>query len=668
MWYSIEQAAALKRVNKSQIYKLIRKGKLQSQPTEEGTQVWISPSPQSPLPLGEGKGEGIQIPSVPQSKITEEVIRKVDGMMVSITASENITAAEHDVQAQFGITVSTQRNYKREFRRLYNLPGFSFLAGAISGLSNVRQALEYIVTRGERSDKATLRSGKDLFVIVPGTGEVITIEAHLKALYSNPHSNAMSCWRTLKERCIKKQVVGLDGTPATLDELPKVGTVRRFLGNWKKERVAVRYGRAPRKHDWQAEQEAFVTRDVTQYRPGELWIGDHTELDFVVINEEGKPDRRWISAFIDIRTGLLVGYHLSWQPNSQTISLAFRNGVLGAQLRAFTGEKYQPVSMNNVCETVMIDNGKDYRSNYTQRVFGKIDFNDDARKSINRITKLHYVAPYHGQSKAQMERWFGVFQTMVKNLPGYKGNRYQNQPDSLKKEIKDGEILPVETFDAYIALAVDAYNNRVKKGLKNQSPLQCYLTNQTQQRTIDQRVLDFLMVKVSNRVVRRCQVTLLGNEYYSDALMPFNGKKADIYYDPNDVGFISIYVNGEYAAVACNKELIGKTERGWLQILQDRKRGEKTMIEELQTIRAPYSTSEAKRLLLEAELFDTEAVPEALLKKNAPTVTFLTGLEQHAIRHQEELDKAKKLVEVERAVKKRKHKMAVNYNVISENF
>ncbi len=84
--------------------------------------------------------------------------------------------------------------------------------------------------------------------------------------------------------------------------------------------MAVRRGRS-RKEDWQREQEQFVTRDVTQYRPGELWIGDHTELDFMVINENDKPDRRWITASIDIREGLIVGHHLSWQPNSTTIAL-----------------------------------------------------------------------------------------------------------------------------------------------------------------------------------------------------------------------------------------------------------------------------------------------------------------------------------------------------------
>ncbi len=598
--------------------------------------------------------QSLDLPSISTSKITEDLVKKVDALSRSL-AAEDIVACEIEIDATFGIHPKTQKRYKTALRKMFEIPLRTSLA-ELSTHPQIRQALEVILLRKERNDEGALRSAKGLSVVMPTNGEIVSVEEFLKSLYPREAVNAASCYRALKARCFKKQVIKEDGSPCAMIDLPGEASISRFLKKWRVEFVAVRRGRS-RKNDWQKFQEGFVTRDVSQYRAGELWIGDHTELDFMVINENGKPDRRWITAYIDIRTGLLVGYHLSWQPNSNTIALAFRNGVLGTQLKACVesedGLHYSPVQVNSVPEVVMLDNGKDYRSKYTQRVMGKIDFDDSARLSIQRITRLHYTAPYHGQSKAQMERWFGTIQQMVKYLPGYKGNKYQNTPDSLKAETKQGKLLHVEQFDMMIAIAINTYNNRIRRSLKEQSPLQCYLTNQTVQRTIDPRVLDFLMLKAENKVIRRCQFTLFGQEYYSDSLLAFNGKHADIYYDPNDLGFVAIYVEKEFAAVACNKEMIGRDESGWKRILRDRQRNEHGLQTELKDYRRGISNTDAKIMLLEGELLNAAPVSADLLAKTAPSMTVLTGLEKEAKHQVEQIDRQKEVAVLELETKKK---------------
>jgi transposase InsO family protein len=617
----------------------------------------------------------VELAFVPHDRITPEVLRKVDALLESFSAV-NIAEAEEQIEKEFSISPGHQRRLKSELRRLFNVASRDPLS-LLAAHPQIKQAIEFVLVRDERADKNTLRSAKRLSVVVPATGEQISVGEFLKSLYPREGVNAASCYRALRALCMKKRVLLQIPSPlgeghlsavllaegevrtATLEDLPSEASVIRFLRNWRQEFVAVRRGRS-RKHDWEAQQEPYVTRDVNEYRPGELWIGDHTELDFMVINERGQLDRRWISAFIDIRTGLVIGYHLSWQPNSQTIALAYRNGVLGSQLRAFTGDpassgagKYEHIQITNVPETVMIDNGKDYRSNYTKRVFGKIDFDDAARLSVQRLTRLHYVLRYHGESKAQMERWFKTIQTMLKYLPGFKGNQYQNKPDSLAEDLKAGRILSVAQFDAITAVGINTYNNRVRKSLKDQSPLQCYLTNQTQQRSIDLRVLDFLLMKVQGRRIRRCQVTLLGKEYYSDALMAVNDRAADVYYDPQDLGFVSIYVEGKFAAVASNKEMIGQDERGWLKILHDRKHSEKQMQTELKEYKKGITNIEARMMLLEGELLNMTPVSNELLRGKAATVTFLTGVEQQAKENQRELESEKQAVETQKKAKER---------------
>lgn len=597
--------------------------------------------------------ERVDLPVVPISEITGEILTRVRAFTAFVGSLENLQDERRRLSEATGLATATIHWYSKRLREMFKLPPRTPLS-ALRSHPQLQQALEALLVRKVRSDKLSLASARELSVIVPTSGETMSIEPFIQSLYGRENSNAASCYRTLLLLCTNKQITkSVDGKPVPCEksDLPSLSSITRFLREWRKSEIAVRRSRS-RKHDWEALEQPFVTRDVNQFRPGELWIGDHTELDFIVLNEHGKPDRRWISAFIDIRSRLVVGHHLSWQPNSQTIAMAFRKGVLGTQLMAFTGEKFEHLSIANIPQRVMMDNGKDYRSKYTQRVFGKIDFRDTARLAVERITKLHYTQPYHGQSKAQMERWFGSIQTVLKYLPGYKGNQYQHKPDSLKVDLKSGNIPTVEQFDAAIALAVNAYNNRPHRSLKDQSPLQAYLTDQQYQRSIDIRVLDFLMMKVEGRKIRRSQITLFGQEYYSERLLEFNNQSADVYYDPTDLGFVSIYVDGKFAAVACNKEMIGKDERGWMKILHDRKLSEKKLRGEIASFHGGIGDRDARMMLLAGELFNMSAMPAELMDKNAASVSFITGLEGQAKQLHDALESEKKTAEAQESRKK----------------
>jgi transposase InsO family protein len=514
-----------------------------------------------------------------------------------------------------------------------------------------------------------LRSARDLDVLIPSTGELVSVEDFLMMLYPREGVNAISCYRALRALCGKKQVLKEDGSPCKMEELPSKRRVTRYLHQWQEKFESAKWSRT-RKLDWERDQQPHVTRDVTQFHPGEVWILDHTKLDFLVYDEKGKLRRRWITAIVDLRTGLIVGYHLSWMPNSNTLALAFRNAVLGSQLHVCVkdgeGKKYEAVRLTSVPSRLIVDNGKPEHSKYAQQIMGKIEFDDKARLAVQRITHLHYAESYHPETKAQIERWFRTIQTMTKYIPGYKANQYQNKPDSLEGQIKRGEILGVDMFDKLMNLAVDAHNNRAKRTLKGQSPFECYYSNQTYERTVDPRVLDFLMMKVQRKPIRKCQVHILGADYYASELEASNDKYADVYYDPQDLGFVSVYVNGELASVASNKERMGQDERSWLKILRDRKRSVKEMREQSKTFKRGVSDTDARYMLLAGEMTNTKPVPRELMNKSAPTMHILTGLERTAGRQQKELDAEKEIAEIERETKKKSKEFPYTLEQVSK--
>src|SRR5262249_3221483 len=90
----------------------------------------------------------------------------------------------------------------------------------------------------------------------------------------------------------------------------------------------------------------YHQQDPEAYAAGEVWIGDHKQLDLWCLS--GKTIvRPWLTVWKDWRTRLVTGWVLSDQPNSSTIMAALRRGLMDD--RNLGGP-----------DLVKIDNGRDY--------------------------------------------------------------------------------------------------------------------------------------------------------------------------------------------------------------------------------------------------------------------------------------------------------------------
>ena len=84
----------------------------------------------------------------------------------------------------------------------------------------------------------------------------------------------------------------------------------------------------------------------------DVWFGDHHQFDVFVLDDRGRPVRPWLTAWYDIGSGVLVGWCISTNPNSETITESF--------VRAVAEKPGSPI--HGAPNTIYIDNGKDYRS------------------------------------------------------------------------------------------------------------------------------------------------------------------------------------------------------------------------------------------------------------------------------------------------------------------
>ena len=653
-WLTVEDAASRLGVSARTVWRMINKNKFMTQQEpasrlpagQAGTGrdgkvfIWLEAVETEELQPGE-----IKLPILAASKLTDEILKKTEVMLQAVTATEDISAIEEQLEFESGMPVRTIQRYKADLRKLFRLPARTALHH-LADHPQLRPAIEYLLARRSRQDTGDLRSARDMLV-VKLTGEYLSLQDFLLALFAWENHNSVSCVRSLKENCRAGRLVyESTGQPVPMDKLPSDRSVSRWLARQVQQDLAVKRARMT-KAQWEAKDQIYVTRNPEEYRVGGKLIGDHTELDTLVYRNDGKVRPLWLTAWIDFRSGLLKGYHLAYKPNSDTIAISFKQAVTGRQLRVKVGDEFKPANIVDAPDEADVDNGKDYRSNYTGQVFGKIDFNDDARKTIQRVTKLRYVTKHHPQSKAQQERWFRTIQEITKYLPGYKGAKYQDKPDELKGQLERGELLTEDQFRALVEKAIDAYNNRARANLENMSPMEYALTNQSHQRHVDERVMDFLMMRVQNRIIARGYIRHLGEQFFSLDLRHHNGKKAALYYDPNDIGTIAVYVAGEFAAVAINAKLYGQNEREWLKVIRERAQFDKAIQTRIKGIRQDLTSDEAKAMLFAGEIGNTRSVAPELLQKKIPSVVIMTGIEGEAEKVQQRMEQQRQVADAE---------------------
>jgi len=617
--------------------------------------------------------QALNIPHILSTAITDEVVKKINAMIESI-AGEDIAGSEARVEERYGINVRTQQRYKMQLRKLLQLPKRAQLQQLASD-PRIREALAYIIVRKCRSDQGSLRRARGLVVLLNAAGVYATVEEFLLSIYTRPNMNAVDAYTALRNQCIAGKVYrenGQEFIPCTLSELPAISSIQRWLRKKSKAQLAIQYAKMTKQ-----ERDAFniyVKRDPQQWRVRGFQEGDHTELDVQVINSQtGKYGRLWVSAWVDRHSSLGCGYYLSYQPNSETIALSARNSFFGTQLKVAVpdeqgGIRYQQLeNFADIPDDIEIDNGKDYRSRYTGQVFGKIDFSDDVRRTLQCFTRIHYAEPFHPQSKPYVENRFRWLNEYWKKLPGYKGPHYTRKPESLRAEEQQNAILFDWQFAQLFDLAWNAHNNRPMKRLGGLSRIQYALTHQQGRRVVqNEHIFDLLLMKLETRRIRRGYVTVNGIEYFSADLQDYHGSECVVYYDPQNIGYAHIWINGKFVTVAVKTDLIGKTEREWLEIVKMRKAKDKHLQREIEQLHREISNIEAKAFAWNGMVGNVSFVSGDLLDRRSVPATLLTGLEQQANDAAKVRERAENLVEIEKRARKVSKSTPLNVALINE--
>jgi len=311
---------------------------------------------------------------------------------------------------------------------------------------------------------------------------------------------------------------------------------------------------------YEAKCAPYVQSDPDTIQPGQVWVGDHHQLNVWIRNKQ-RWVRPWITAWLDLRSRHVVGWHISTSPNQTTILLAMKRG-----LQAFGPP-----------ESVKIDNGRDYDSEMwtgttkaRRKALGAGYLDEQMIAGLYAMmdVTVGFAIPYHPQSK-RIERWFDTLDMQFcKTLPTYCGKDSSRKPEGLADLLKSQQAIDdaydLESFRELAGRYIDDVYNKTAHGaadMGGKSPARM-MAERGSRRALAEGVVDLLMRVWSGEIkVGKNGVKFHGMWYgqYDMELHARQGQTVRLAYDPDDLRKVHVYdaTTLKLITIAEQNQLIG---------------------------------------------------------------------------------------------------------------
>ncbi len=371
-------------------------------------------------------------------------------------------------------------------------------------------------------------------------------------------------------------------------------------------------------HDaWYRKYACYVDRDYSNIRAGQVWVGDHHQLDVCVINPiNGKPCFPWVTVWTDFKSGKWLGWFLHCDsPNSDHIFESF----------------YLAASKYGLPVEIIIDNGKDYRARDfaggKQRLRVSVDTSSEQMHTIGLLEiRVHFALAYNAQTKTIERSFRAMIDLFCRHMVGYRGSNITVRPEKLDGEIKSGCLLSATDFSILFDTFITTCLNKKQSAGKNHKgkcPDQVWANEFTEKRPIGNEALALFCMRTTGILTIGRNGVLDGEtglRYWSEFFPGLIGTKVYLrrsqkdvaeawVFDARDRHLICMARIGEFCAPA-----LAETELELSQVrsaLAKKRHNEKIVKAYAQTCAAPDPMELTMKLAASLEHQNRGPIPEA---------------------------------------------------------
>ena len=284
-------------------------------------------------------------------------------------------------------------------------------------------------------------------------------------------------------------------------------------------------------------QAAYRDRFELVYRhraakPNQIWQTDHTELDVLILDANGKVVRPWLTTVIDDHSRVIAGYlPFLGAPSALQTSLALRQAIWRKADPAW------PVC--GIPDVLYVDHGSDFTSHHLEQV------------AVDLRIELVYSTIARPQGRGKIERLFGTLNTeLLPELPGF---LVRGKPATSPR-------LSLSDLDRALgAFLIGIYNVRAHSEI-GRTPQASWLSDGWLPRMPESlEDLDLLLIQVAKgRAVHRDGIHFQGLRYLAPTLAAYVGEAVTIRYDSRDLGEVRVFHENRFLCRAISLEHAGE--------------------------------------------------------------------------------------------------------------
>lgn len=190
----------------------------------------------------------------------------------------------------------------------------------------------------------------------------------------------------------------------------------------------------------------YVTRMYDNLQANDCWIADNHTFDVQSINGDGQIHRLHLTAFLDAKSGVIVGWNITDNPCAQSTILALRHAIMRCGI---------PL-------VVYFDNGSEF---LTHDVGGRghrtrKNMVEDPPTILQRLgIEMRNALVRNAKAKPIERTFYTLKQQFSRAMSGFCGGTVLERPESLKRRIKAGAIPMDYEIRQYIDTWVDGDYN-----------------------------------------------------------------------------------------------------------------------------------------------------------------------------------------------------------------
>lgn len=344
------------------------------------------------------------------------------------------------------------------------------------------------------------------------------------------------------QKCLEYAKIWIrENQPELYADIPSYSAFYRRLNNEVPKGVKV-LGREGHKayNDRCAPHIRRIYEDISS---NEWWIADNHTFDVMVKGKDGKLHRPYLTAFLDARSGIFTGYHITYNPSSEATLIALRKGIL----------KY------GIPDNIYVDNGREFLTfdiggmghRKKKPKDGEQTFEPPGVFKRLGISMTNAIVR-NAKAKIIERRFRDVKDSLSRLFNTYTGGNVVEKPERLKGVLKKDTIYTDDEFKEYVEAVIDYYFNiQLYNGAvpadRGKPKMTVFNDHLIRKRTATAEDLNLMLMRSSRAQTvgrRGVHLDIAGGriDYWNDDFVHLMlGKKVYFRYDPDNLSEVRIY-------------------------------------------------------------------------------------------------------------------------------